>query len=277
MPHKDPEQKRAYYRAYHKAHKAVLQARVIESHRLARHKRYALIKEIKESSPCTDCGLKFPYYVMDFDHRDRATKVKDISALVKQPYFPWDKVQAEITKCDLVCVNCHRLRTYQGNNSYTTRRYEWHRAILDRLKSTTPCFDCEGIFKPCQMDFDHFGGETKKANVAQLMSHPTAALLKEMVKCHLVCANCHRIRSNGGGRADLSEHSAYLTQKFQEIAATVAYSGDQRLVPFPLPELLGVLPDKELAMRTGVAKDMVAWHRRRAGIVMNRQGERIQS
>jgi len=36
----------------------------------------------------------------------------------------------------------------------------------------------------------------------------------------------------------------------------------------------GKVPDKDLAMRTGVSRQMVAWYRRKAGIKLTRQGER---
>lgn len=193
MPHKDREQRNAYHRAYSKANKAVVTARVVDAHRRSRHERYAKIQAIKEGSSCTDCGVSFPYVVMDFDHRDPSLKVDDVSTLVKN-YTPWDRVLEEIAKCDLVCACCHRLRTYKGQKAYRTRRFNHHRAALDELKSTTPCLDCEGLFKPSQMDFDHLGD--KVLNVAQLVGGETEALLKELGKCHLVCANCHRLRTS---------------------------------------------------------------------------------
>ena len=39
-------------------------------------------------------------------------------------------------------------------------------------------------------------------------------------------------------------------------------------------ELLGVVSDKELAAKTGISRQMVAWYRRKAGITLTRQGER---
>lgn len=45
---------------------------------------------------------------MDYDHV-RGEKIKDISDM-------WagdkDLILAEIAKCDLVCANCHRIRTH---------------------------------------------------------------------------------------------------------------------------------------------------------------------
>lgn len=64
-----------------------------------------------KSNPCTDCGGQFPPYVMDFDHREGEAKLKGISNLVGHT-APWETIEAEIAKCDLVCSNCHRIRTY---------------------------------------------------------------------------------------------------------------------------------------------------------------------
>lgn len=60
--------------------------------------------------PCMDCGGTFPPYVMDFDHRDGSDKVNNISRLISRGN--WARIEAEIAKCDLVCSNCHRIRSY---------------------------------------------------------------------------------------------------------------------------------------------------------------------
>ena len=44
------------------------------------------------------------------------------------------------------------------------------------------------------MDFDHIG--SKRLEVSRLLYvSGTAALLAEIAKCEVVCANCHRIRT----------------------------------------------------------------------------------
>jgi hypothetical protein len=256
---------REYGPKYYQTNKAEVNRKVVVINKRRRHERYALIKGIKESSPCMDCGQKFPYYVMDFDHRDRTVKVMDIHTMVAR-LVPWDKVQAEISKCDLVCSNCHRLRTYKGQNCYKTRQYEHHRDILDELKSTTPCLDCGKLHKPCQMDFDHIVSKTKKANVAQFMGHPTKVLLEEIAKCHLVCSNCHRVRSHTGKRKVALKHSAKLVQIFQDISSRKVFPADQRVVPFSQPELLGTMSDINLAKKVGISHEMVSWYRRKANV-----------
>lgn len=68
------------------------------------------IQEQKDK-PCQDCGVKYPYYVMDFDHRPGSGKSFNIAQMARiKPTL--EKVQQEIAKCDIVCSNCHRIRTH---------------------------------------------------------------------------------------------------------------------------------------------------------------------
>jgi hypothetical protein len=67
------------------------------------------INKIKESSPCTDCGNYFPFYSMDFDHI-KDNKINSVSRL--RMLVGREEVYKEIEKCELVCANCHRGRTY---------------------------------------------------------------------------------------------------------------------------------------------------------------------
>src|SRR3990167_10983352 len=72
--------------------------------------RYNKLNQIKEASSCSDCKQFFPAICMDYDHRIRETKTADIAKLVGSN-SSWALIEAEIVKCDLVCANCHRIRT----------------------------------------------------------------------------------------------------------------------------------------------------------------------
>lgn len=58
--------------------------------------------------PCVECGESDPL-LLDFDHRDRATKRAAVSRLLWQRR--WEEAAAEIAKCDVRCVRCHRRKT----------------------------------------------------------------------------------------------------------------------------------------------------------------------
>jgi hypothetical protein len=267
MALKDKAERAAYHRAYYRRNKVVINSRLVAINRRRRHKRYEDLHRLK-SDPCMDCGKNFPHYVMDFDHRDPAIKRKDVSALVKR-MVTWGSVLEEIAKCDLVCACCHRLRTYEGGKGYKTLRFRHHSLILDRLKSDTACLDCGGFFMPCQMDFDHVQKGAKKANIARLVGSSTEVLVQEIAKCHLVCANCHRVRGFTGIRRVPSQ-SVDLVARFKTLVDEIPMPRDARFNKFPLPHLLGKTPDKQLAQMTGFSKHMVGWFRRRAGIKLTR-------
>lgn len=66
------------------------------------------IAKLKEA-PCMDCGGTFHHAAMDFDHRPDEEKTYKISQMMGMAKA---KLEAEIAKCDLVCANCHRVRTF---------------------------------------------------------------------------------------------------------------------------------------------------------------------
>jgi hypothetical protein len=77
--------------------------------KIAYIKNMKLIWDYLLKHPCVDCGESNPI-VLEFDHRDRSSKISNVQVLVNK-YFKWDKIQAEIDKCDVRCANCHRVRT----------------------------------------------------------------------------------------------------------------------------------------------------------------------
>ncbi len=58
---------------------------------------------------CVDCGFAGHVAALEFDHRDPSTKVTEITTLLGHK---WETIMAEVEKCDLVCSNCHRIRTW---------------------------------------------------------------------------------------------------------------------------------------------------------------------
>jgi hypothetical protein len=68
-----------------------------------------LIEEAK-NVPCTDCKQRYPKYVMDFDHLVAGEKHGNVGWMVGR--YPLATIQAEIDRCEVVCSNCHRIRTY---------------------------------------------------------------------------------------------------------------------------------------------------------------------
>lgn len=64
---------------------------------------------IKEGVPCADCAETFPPCVMHWDHLPGYPKVDEISSMVGSRRR--EIVVDELAKCELVCANCHVMRT----------------------------------------------------------------------------------------------------------------------------------------------------------------------
>lgn len=59
--------------------------------------------------PCADCGNRYPSVCMDFDHLPGHTK--SFGVMNRWKDRKWNLILAEIEKCEVVCSNCHRIRT----------------------------------------------------------------------------------------------------------------------------------------------------------------------
>lgn len=99
-----------------------------------------------------------------------------------------------------LCLACKReqaTRAYAADprkvQDRVARKYVEQRAFMDGLKDG-PCKDCGQKFEPCQMDFDHVSGD-KVSDLARMFHWARGKILTEVAKCDLVCANCHRDRT----------------------------------------------------------------------------------
>lgn len=107
MPYKDNKRQREYLRDHYKNNKGAYIASLFKQKLLKRD----WVNALKETTPCTDCGKNWPYYVMDFDHTSK-DKTLNVSAMIAQRYS-MESIKAEIVKCELVCSNCHRERSHR--------------------------------------------------------------------------------------------------------------------------------------------------------------------
>lgn len=101
----DPRNREAKLRHYYSNKEAYY-----ERSKKQREEIRTFLQAVK-SYPCLDCGVTYPYYVMQFDHRPDEVKVLTPARLVN--CGSWKKVVDEIMKCDVVCANCHAERTHQ--------------------------------------------------------------------------------------------------------------------------------------------------------------------
>ena len=85
---------------------------VAERQKRYRQRKQGAILWYKLLHPCMDCGISDPR-VLDFDHV-RGDKLFQVQS---GKYKVMSVILAEIEKCDVVCANCHRIRTQERINA----------------------------------------------------------------------------------------------------------------------------------------------------------------
>jgi hypothetical protein len=115
------------------------------------------------------------------------------------------RIRAELEKCVRRCARCHRKRTWERRpNSWRSAERlppSWQKRLelqdfKENMKMRLGCSDCGWAGWPRGLDWDHARG-TKHYGIAFLINErwPIAMIARELSKCDVVCANCHRIRT----------------------------------------------------------------------------------
>ena len=102
---------RAYHRLYYQRNKSRFITKNRRNKNRQRKRLRAILWGVKQQ-PCQDCGGSFHPWVMELDHRDGSTKTAAVANLVSKGCTDV-RLLEELNKCDVVCANCHRMRTYQ--------------------------------------------------------------------------------------------------------------------------------------------------------------------
>lgn len=84
----------------------------------------------QKNKPCYDCGGRFPPECMDFDHV-RGEKSFSVGTGRTRSQ---EALTLEIAKCDIVCANCHRIRTkVRGKSRKLTKKPRYESRVKDLL------------------------------------------------------------------------------------------------------------------------------------------------
>lgn len=100
---------KSYLQNHYNNNKTYYRDKTRKAERRSKH----IIDAIKANTPCCDCGNYYDPICIDFDHTEPIKKAFGISGASKVLGYSIIKILLEIEKCDIVCANCHRLRTKQ--------------------------------------------------------------------------------------------------------------------------------------------------------------------
>lgn len=160
----------------------------------------------RDEHECVRCGESRPA-ALDF-HHDSETKREGVTQMVNHGYSR-ARIEEEISRCTVLCANCHRKEHYDGTSPadlppaseleaeiedssehrLRDRRRAW---VAAHKRDSDGCRNC-GTSVPVCLDFHHV--DTKTAAVSELVAErrSLAEIRREIKKCELLCANCHRV------------------------------------------------------------------------------------
>jgi len=125
---------------------------------------------------CKVCGIRKPYSEY---HRNRnGYKGKCKECVSEKAHTYWNK---------------NKERLQEQAKERNRRNSEAGKLLVRTYLDDKVCVDC-GIADWRVLEFDHVRGE-KLGNVCEMMTGCLEKLADEILKCDVICANCHKIRT----------------------------------------------------------------------------------
>lgn len=103
----------------------------------------------------------------------------------------------------VTCLECDKKVDGKGGwglckGHYRSKRYSILKSVCVEYLGGA-CQHCGGKFPSCVYDFHHLDGADKFGDPSSLTSNGSLAVIaREVAKCALLCANCHRIVHGSG-------------------------------------------------------------------------------
>lgn len=107
---------RAYVKSHYDLHHKYYSDKARRRDLVLRHEYHEYVANYLLSHPCIRCG-ESNILVLEFDHVDHKTKISDIGTMSRRG-MPLRKIVEEIDKCQILCANCHRIKTAREIKSW---------------------------------------------------------------------------------------------------------------------------------------------------------------
>lgn len=131
----------------------------------------------------------------------KAWREKNAAKVKKQKAASYARCKAKLSKKQL---EDRKSRNNKASYKYFLKNKETRYALLNIKKLNTKlkiikhcgnkCKDCKLSFPPECYDFHHTEPSKKDKNISVLLTCSWTTILKELRKCVMICANCHRVR-----------------------------------------------------------------------------------
>ena len=107
-----------FYRCSGRRDNRQVDCKVCQNEYLKKHRRYirSVVNRWKEIKGCSVCSFKGKHYQLDLDHRDPGTKNNKGNSRAYEPSWRMQRVKEELSKCDILCKNCHAEKTFKNKD-----------------------------------------------------------------------------------------------------------------------------------------------------------------
>jgi 5-methylcytosine-specific restriction endonuclease McrA len=85
---------------------------ITTNRRLDKAERKTYISAYKLKQGCSECGYNDNSDALHLDHLPQYDKISGLSQMVSDR-VSWDKIEAELAKCQVLCANCHSIKTQE--------------------------------------------------------------------------------------------------------------------------------------------------------------------
>lgn len=109
-------QRQKTWKEYYYRHGSNYRERAVDRNRRLKASLREQLYSYLADKQCVSCGIKDPR-VLEFDHIDPKTKSFAIARAVHD-ILSWDKILAEVSKCQVLCANCHKIKTAEQQGWY---------------------------------------------------------------------------------------------------------------------------------------------------------------
>ena len=103
---------------YHDNREKHLKEVAIRKRKVIKNNQLKLLEILKNNS-CFICGFD-NHLALEFDHI-KGNKFKEIGRIKE---YSWKTIQKELDKCQILCANCHRIKTHKEQNTYRVHLLE---------------------------------------------------------------------------------------------------------------------------------------------------------
>ena len=115
------------------------------------------------------------------------------------------------------CFSEYDRERYKNSDKERQRKKRNQKLVIEKSRnyiweylSNNPCIQC-GESDPVVLEFDHVDRNTKVNNVSELLKFSIEKVKKEIEKCQVLCANCHR-------RKTAKQFNTWKFEKSRDIA-----------------------------------------------------------